>query len=357
MMLGAALLWLMSALFHAPVAVGALVAVVAGALVAPRRFRRWVLALGVWGGSFLLLLSVFFVLPGFPCPAQSGQLRWLDRSAPAYDAWWISEKAVVVGRAQNGPKSGLLLLQRGRLKSLFPAKKVQGLLVRGKRLLATDWAGHRLVRFTVGAGPKAEKLCRFPIDLAALRKEILVLCEGDQKLVRLSGWPPKPVRTYALPSRMNNPYGLAVNEEKDLAYVSNWGLEGGVVMVDLKTGSARWVSVGGSAMGLLRVPQRGELWLAQPLAGRVLRLDENTLRPVGHLNTSLGARRLSLNGEVVGVVSYFDGMLETWDVATLKKMAKMPVGRLARGIRPAPGGFVVCSGCGVARVKLALKNR
>ncbi len=345
-----AVLWVFAALFYPVVCVGG---AVAAALAAWRgkRGKRLATAFALLSGvTVAVLVGTFTWWAGAPCPQESASLTWVDRSGPAYDALWQDE-GVVIGRRRDRRHSGLIVHGKNSVQNLAPAHVVQGLLGRGGRLLAADWAGSALWAVS---GERHHRLpvCRWPIDLAMVPDGALVLCEGDDRLLKVTGWPPQVAKSYPLPTKLSNPYGLAVSRDGQTAYVSNWGPSGGVAAVTLATGVTRLHPTPGSAMGLVVLPDRDELWVAEPLAGKVRRYGLAPWRVLGDLPTDLGTRRLAVSDGVVGAVNYFDGTFQAWDADTLEEVLHLPVGKLARGVRPAPGGFLVCTGCGVGRVVL-----
>ncbi len=308
-------------------------------------FLAWTTGLGL-----LLCLTPYFLPTEYPCPSSDTTLRWVARGNATYDAVPLGKDTFAMGRREFVGTSGLLITSPKITKPVGDAQAVQSLTLWHGNLAAADWGTGELLVLS-GKKRNAVPLCRWPIQMAHWHGDLLVLCEGDRRLALVTGPPTRVKRFFPVRPDLAAPYGLAVDDETDTAYITNWNPAGGMEVLNLRTGHSRFIHTGGPAMGVVLLPERGEVWVAQPLHRRILRLDSGTLREKDRLPSDLGTRRLAVTENAVGAVNYFAGTFQAWDRKTLAPLARLPVGKLARGIQPfGKDRFVVSTGCGVGVV-------
>lgn len=204
--------------------------------------------------------------------------------------------------------------------------------------------------------------CRGPIDIAMIpeQRRLLVACEfsGTVHMVQIDE---KRVETVWRLPRL--PYSLAVDEIRNLVYVTGEILSGRVTKIDLGRGKpVRSRSLGMVAWGAAVDPATGNLYVAKPIAGEILVLDLD-LRCLKRIKTQSAPRDLALDSErrLLLAGHYFAGTLGVIDLNTNKmidalRVGQSGLGRQLRGVALHPdGSWLAADTSGLWKIK-PLKN-
>lgn len=196
--------------------------------------------------------------------------------------------------------------------------------------------------------------CRNAFEVAFAGDYMYVLCEVSHSLHELSAEPPyEQERLLELPGA--NSYDLAIDQERMLAYITDW-LSPYLLEIDLREMRvARKLWIGWSSFGIAFGPD-GLLYIAQPLHGRVRVVDGSAMQIVRSIDAGYGPRDLDFDARrrLLFIVNYFDGTIDAVRLDDGERLARLQVGRLPRGIwvdRNRDRLLIAC-GCGIRLVEL-----
>lgn len=198
--------------------------------------------------------------------------------------------------------------------------------------------------------------CRKTINVAlAPADRLLALCEYSGTLHVYDLRNNRVIAVLPLPLF---PYGLAVDAERNRAYVAGEMWSGGVWRVDLaERRIAASCNLGKVNWGAVYDPRRGLLWVARPIFGEVVALDEN-LEVRARVRVGGAPRDLALDPQrdLLLAANYFSGTLAIVDPESQRLLRRYRADRPGlwhqlRGVSLAPdGAWLVSNGAGVWRI-------
>lgn len=264
---------------------------------------------------------------------------------PAYDAALTPQGDLLVLDARQGKAFRGRDDQWQRIENTYYPQRL-AVQADGRRLFIANYNGRWRESVTRLEDREARLValpgCYKTIDVAlAPENKLLVACEFSGTLHLYDILRDRVDKVADVPMV---PYALAVDDQTARAYVTSEHFLGNLTQVDLAAGAVvgrRWI--GQVNWGAAFDPRRRLVWVARPISGELLALDENlTIR---HRVRCGGAPRdLALDPErdVLLVGQYFSGVLTVLDLATLEPRAlrAAPLGlwHQLRGVAVGPHG-------------------
>jgi len=264
---------------------------------------------------------------------------------PAYDAALTPEGRLVVLDAQQGKAfigggdewQRLAMTYHPQRLTVEPATK---------RLFIANYNGRWREAVTRLDGLEAQLIalpdCYKTIDVvAAPGNRLLVACEFSGTLHVYDVLRNRVEKEVDVPMV---PYALAVDGQADRAYVTSEHFVGNVTQVDLATGEiVGRRRIGQVNWGAAFDPKRRLTWVARPISGEVLALDENL--KIRHRIPCGGAPRdlaVDPNRDVLLIGQYFSGVLTALDLETLEtqsfRVGASGIWHQTRGVAVGPQG-------------------
>jgi hypothetical protein len=191
--------------------------------------------------------------------------------------------------------------------------------------------------------------CRNLFDAEFAGDRLYALCEVSHTLHELSAAPPfAPLRTLRLPAM--DAYDFALDRARRRAYVTDW-FSPYLLEVDLdamQVARRKWI--GFSSFGAAIGPD-GLVYVAQMFLRRVQAIEPSSLEIVRTIRAGYGPRDLDFDPErrLLLIGNYYDGTVDVVSLADGRRLNRVFVGTLLRGLWFDPGRdrLYVAAGCGV----------
>lgn len=252
-----------------------------------------------------------------------------------------------------------------RLTPLSGWQKVQRLALSadGRLVYGAPWGNRGMREFVLAVDPRDPKdVSKIPVENCRNVYELMtdpatgrlwVLCETSHNLVALDGRSYEQVAQVDLPGL--DAYDIALDPHRRRLFVTDyWSPTVTVLDADRLT-VVDSIRVGWSSFGA--AVWRDRLYVARPLASKVVEIDLASLRVLREIPVGYGVRDLEID-ERRGIFyagNYFDGTVDAVEIASGRRLKRAVVGQLVRGLMldSARDRLWIATGCGTKVIEPA----